>query len=182
MPENYNRYLFYTLPMVILIILTAYLHKIQAYEGIAVYYIRYDVKSSKNRISSDNLLMIPAENEFRSEKFSYIITTGVISARSNENNFSVDEKIRDDALKTVLKNNGLKSVESRDLDTVISYEGMIMTPVKIIKNNYSEKLDNYSYEAGVEFAPIAFPDRWETLHMKYRFKRAVNNFLELFGI
>ena len=177
MPGKYKRYLLFTLPLTAFIIFTAYIPLIQAYEGLETYYVRYDIKSSKNKIIDDNLLMIPAKNEFRAEKFSQIATTGVISADSNWAKISVDKKIRDDALKTILVKNGLKSVKTKDLDTVLSYEGVIITPVKILKHTYNEDHKNYSYEARVEFSPVSFPDRWETLNMKYLIKQKFYDFL-----
>ncbi|MCK5097152.1 MAG: hypothetical protein KAR45_03575, partial [Desulfobacteraceae bacterium] len=53
-------------------------------EGIGLYYIRYDVKTSKHQIVDTNLIMIPGENEFRAENFSVIQTYGAISATYNE--------------------------------------------------------------------------------------------------
>ncbi len=185
MPKKYKKYFLYTLTIIILAIWIASIPTtpaIHAYEGIDTFYIRYDIKSSKNRISDSSLLMIPAKNEFRAEKFSQIIVSGVISADSKQNQISVEKMVKEDSLKSTLVKNGLQSVKAKDLDTVISYEGVIITPVKILKNVYNEKQNNYSYEVQVEFSPIAFPDRWETLNMKYRIKEILHNFLELFGI
>jgi hypothetical protein len=151
-----------------------------AYEGIENYYLRYDVKSSQNKIIDDNLLMIPAKNDFRAEKFSQIVTTGVISAAPGESKESINKRIRNNSLKTILVNKGLKSVETKDLDTVVSYEGAIITPLNILKSTYNEKENSYVYEVQVEFSPIAFPDKWEKLNMKYKVKEIFYNFLEFF--
>ena len=185
MPKNYKKYFLYTLPMAMLAFWIASIHTtpaIQAYEGIETFYVRYDIKSSKNKIADSSLLMIPGKNEFRAEKFSQIIVSGVISADSKLNQISVEKMVREDSLKSILVKNGLQSVKTKDFDTVISYEGVIITPVKILKTVYNEKQNNYSYEVQVEFSPIAFPDKWETLNMKYRLKKILHNFLELFGI
>ncbi|MBU1196064.1 MAG: hypothetical protein KKE62_00375 [Proteobacteria bacterium] len=151
-----------------------------AYEGIETYYTRYDIKSSKNQIVTDNLLMTPAKNDFRAEKFSQIFITGVISATSEESGVSTRERIRNDSLKRILVKNGLKSVKTKDLDTVISYEGIIITPVNVIEQRYDNARNNYIYKVQIEFSPVAFPDRWETLHMKYKIKRIFSDFLDLF--
>jgi hypothetical protein len=183
MPEKDRRHLLCTLMMVSLTVFVVIIPVIPvtiAYEGIKTYYIRYDVKSSKNSVIDDNLLMTPAKNEFRAEKFSQIAISGVISADLNETRILIEKKIKDDALKSVLITKGLKSVKVKDYDTVVSYEGVIITPVKILKKNYNENQNHYAYEAMVEFSPIAFPDRWETLNMKYKLKRVVYDFLELF--
>jgi len=185
MPENYKKKILWTFPMILLTIWITTIHQtpaIHAYEGIDTFYIRYDIKSSKNKITDSSLLMIPAENEFRAEKFSQIIVSGVISADSKQNQISIEKMVREDSLKAILEKNGLQSVKTKDVDTVISYEGVIITPVKILETVYNEDQNNYSYEVQVEFSPIAFPDKWETLNMKYRIKKTLHNFLELFGI
>jgi len=180
MPDNYKRCWLYTLLAVPLIILPASCITACAYEGIETYYVRYDVKSSKNKIVDDALLMVPAEKEFRAENFSQISTTGVISAAPGESKLSVEKRIRDSSLKNILVNKGLKSIKTKDYDTVISYEGVFIAPLNILKNTYNEKQGNYFYAVQVEFSPIAFPDRWETLNMKYKIKEIFHDFFQLF--
>ncbi|MCP4672295.1 MAG: hypothetical protein GY857_13430 [Desulfobacula sp.] len=185
MPKMFQKYLLYILPMAPVILLMVFIHAtpvICADEGIETFYIRYDVKSSKNRIVDAALLMIPAKNEFRAEKFSQITTTGVISAHPAGNGVINDKKIREDALKTILVKNGLQSIKTKDMDTVISYEGVIITPVNILKNIYNKDGDNYSYEVRLEFSPIAFPDKWETLDMKHKIKETIYEFFDLFNL
>jgi hypothetical protein len=149
-------------------------------EGMNTYYIKYDIKSSKNRLVDDNLLMVPSKNDFRTEKFSQILISGVISADPGESNEATQQRIKENALKNILVNNGLKSVKTKDNDTVISYEGVIMTPLTLKKNTYLEERNEYAYEVRVDFCPIAFPDRWEKLNMKHRIKEMVNDFFQLF--
>ena len=180
MPDIYKNYLPVTLLLLPLMMLIASSTTIHAYEGIGTYYIRYDVKSSRNKITGDNLLMIPAKNDFRAENFSQISTTGVISAAPGESKISVEKRIKNNSLKAILVNNGLKSVKAKDVDTVISYEGVIITPLNILKNTYNEDQNNYSYEVQVEFSPIAFPDKWETLNIKHRIKEIFYDFFQLF--
>ncbi|NOX33368.1 MAG: hypothetical protein GXP56_06470 [Deltaproteobacteria bacterium] len=180
MPDNYKLRLSYILLMIPLMVLMAPGAAIHAYEGIEAYYIRYDIKSSKNRVVDDNLLMVPAKDDFRVENFSLTFTTGAISAAPGESTTSINRRIKDNSLKTILVNKGLKSVKTKDYDTVISYEGMIITPLKILKNTYNEKQNNYFYKAQVEFSPIAFPDKWETLNMKYKIKKIFHDFFQLF--
>ena len=149
-------------------------------EGINCFYIRFDIKSSANKIQSENLIMIPAQNDFRAEKFSQISVSGVISAAPGESNESTQKRIRENVLKNILLNNGLKSVKTKDYDTVLSYEGVIITPLRLVKNIYVEEQNGYMYEIGVDFCPIAFPDRWETLNMKYKIKELFYDFMQLF--
>ncbi len=184
MPKMYQKILLYIFPITSIIVLMAFIPMTPvacAYEGIKTFYIRYDVKSSKNKIVDAALLMIPAKNEFRAEKFSQITMTGVISAHPARNGVINDKTIRDDALKTILVKNGLRSIKTKDLDTIISYEGVIITPVNILKNIYNKDGDNYSYEVRLEFSPIAFPDKWETLDMQYKIKKTIYEFFELFN-
>lgn len=179
MPEYYKRLLPYMLVPVQIIFLITPVSTIHAEEGIGTYYIRYDVKSSKNRIINDNLLMVPATNDFRAEKFSRISTTGVISAAPGGSKTSIETRIRDNALKAILINKGLKSVKTKDYDTVISYEGIIIPPLNILKNTYHEDQNQYVYDVQIEFCPIAFPDKWETLNMKCNIKQIIYDFFQL---
>lgn len=149
-------------------------------EGINRYYVKYDIKSSKNVIIDDNLLMTPAKNDFRAEKFSRISSSGVISAAPGESNESAHKRIKENVLKHILMNNGLKSVKTKDYDTVVSYEGVIITPLTLIKNTYVQEQNGYMYEVEVEFSPIAFPDRWEALNLKHKMKELVYDFFQLF--
>ncbi|MCP3876312.1 MAG: hypothetical protein GY699_24625 [Desulfobacteraceae bacterium] len=124
--------------------------------------------------------MIPAKNDFRAENFSQILTKGVIPAASGESKAAINKRIRENSLKTILVNKGLKSVKAKDLDTVVSYEGVIVTPIDIIKNNYQEERNGYFYTAQIEFSPIAFPDKWEPLNTKSKIKKMFHNFFQLF--
>ncbi len=180
MPDTYKNRSLVALLLVPIVIVIASSVTIHASEGIETYYIRYDVKSSKNTIMGDDLLMIPAKNDFRAENFSQISTTGVISAAPGESKVSVEKRIRNNSLKAILVNNGLKSVKVKDVDTVVSYEGVIITPLNILKNTYNEEKNNYFYKVQVEFSPIAFPDKWETLNIKHRIKEIFYNFFQLF--
>jgi len=153
-----------------------------SYEGINTYYLRYDVKSSKNQIIDDNLVMVAAKNEFRAENFSFIPISGEISADSDGSNPSIENRIQAQAFKTILIKSGLKSINSKDLDTVISYEGVIITPIKIIKKTFNEIENTYRFEASIEFSPIAFPDKWESLHGKNKLKQLFSDFFQLFKL
>lgn len=163
-----------------IVLLSAFPLPISAYEGLHRYYVRYDVKSSKNKIVDDHLLMVPAQNDFRAENFSVITVSGAISADPAGTDRSVANRIQEDCLQSVLVQKGLKSIKTKDTDTIISYEGVISTPVRISKNTYISHLNNFSYTAQVEFSPIAFPDRWDTLNIQYRLKKRLNDFFDLF--
>ena len=179
MPADYKRLLLY-LWCFILSTIWVFIPATYPKEGIDTYYIKYDVKSSKNAVVDDNLLMVPSKNDFRAEKFSQISVSGVISASPGEPNETTQKRIKENALKNILVNNGLKSIKTKDYDTVISYEGVIMTPLTLIKNTYNEAQNGYMYEVRVDFCPLAFPDRWETLSMKHKLKSMVYDFFQLF--
>lgn len=151
-----------------------------AYDGIESYYIRYDVKSSKNSITSENLLMMPAENEFRAENFSRQTVSGAINAASGESNDSIRKRIKEDALKTVLVQNGLKSISAKNLETVISYEGAIITPIHLAVNRVDNETKDYTYTATITFSSLSFPDKWESLKLKNKIKNILSNFFDLF--
>jgi len=170
-------------PFVLMIFASLYLlftNDILADEGIQKFYIRYENKSSNNKIVDTNLIMVPSKNDFRAEKFSQISTKGVISAGPGELNASVEKRIKESFLKTILIKNGLKSIKTKDYDTIISYEGVIITPLNILKKTYNQEQKNYFYEAQVKFSPIAFPDQWNKLNMKYKVKKIFHDFFQLF--
>ncbi|MFH2058467.1 MAG: hypothetical protein ABIJ59_06175 [Pseudomonadota bacterium] len=180
MPDFNKPFLIFLILFAMTAISIGIIPTVLAYEGIENYYIRYDVHSSKNKITADNLIMIPAKNDFRAEKFSQQPITGILSAAPGESKSLIDKQIKEDALKTVLVEYGLKSLTSKDLDTIISYEGAIITPINIIKRTYSQEENTYAYTVQVEFSPIAFPNEWETLGMKYKIKAIVYDFFQLF--
>lgn len=180
MPEKYKRHLSYTLWMVSLFILLSSSASTKAQEGIGTYYIRYDVKSSKNKIADDNLLMIPSKNDFRAVSFSQIFSAGFISTAPDGSGVSVETRIRENALKTILVNHGLKSLKTKDYDTVVSYEGVIITPLIIHKKTYNEEQNKCFYNVEAEFSPIAFPDKWETMNMTHKLKKTIYEFFEFF--
>lgn len=149
-------------------------------EGINYFYIRFDIKSSNNKIQDENLIMTPVNHDFRAEKFSLVSISGVISATPGESIEPVEKRIKENALKNILVNHGLKSVKTKDYDTVVSYEGVVITPLTLKKSIYIEANNGYEYEAGVEFSPIAFPDRWESLNFKAKIKGMLDDFFQFF--
>ena len=149
-------------------------------EGIELYHIRYDVKTSKHQIVDTNLIMIPGENEFRAEKFSTIQTYGAISATYNESENTLIKFAKENAIISLLRGNGLRSVNTRDYDTVISYEGVIKTPVIILGKGFEKKSGSYFIKIQTDFSPVAFPDKWKHLKTKSQIKKFFSNFISLF--
>ncbi|MCF8044361.1 MAG: hypothetical protein K9J83_00770 [Desulfarculaceae bacterium] len=156
----------------------------QANEEIRHYYVRYDIKSSGNRLVDSNLTMVPAENEFRAENFSPVAAKGVISAVPGSSPETTVDRLtllaKRDALKRLLRDKGLKSVTSRDSDTVVSYEGAVKTPVKLVTRQYNKETGRFEASFQVVFSPTAFPDRWDELEFKDRVKQLFSDFLIFF--
>ncbi|MCA1786968.1 MAG: hypothetical protein LC657_13425, partial [Desulfobacteraceae bacterium] len=67
--------------------------------SIDTYYIRYDIIYVNHRIADENLLMVPAQNEFRMENFSQVRIAGVISMTPGESKNRLWNRARDQALK-----------------------------------------------------------------------------------
>lgn len=151
----------------------------QADEGISLFYSRYDVRSAKHSIIDDNLLMIPAKNDFRAEKFSLLSFEGVIKAEPGESKENLEKRIRETTIKTILKRHGLKSVKTKDYETVVSYEGVVKTPLTIIHKSFNTEENTYHYSAQIEFAPIAFPDKWPAKQKKNRIKSLFSDLIDL---
>lgn len=177
MPMKRNIFLLFlsTMILLVVIVLNGF-----GYEGISTYYVRYDVKSVNNRITNDNLLIIPAEDEFRVENFSIISMSGDISAEGFSQTGSKDQMIRDHVLKTILVEKGLKSVTSKDAETTISYEGSVKLPATIQQKRYHQSTNRLTYEAEIEFSPISFPDKWDSMRVKKNIKNFFYEFFNLF--
>ncbi len=124
--------------------------------------------------------MVPAENEFRAENFSPIPVSGLVLAGPQESNQTLDNLARKKAFKRLLEQHGLKSVKTHNQETIISYEGLISTPITLRISPYNADLTGYPYTAEIQFAPIAFPDQWDTLKTKFRIKQIFHDFILLF--
>ena len=154
-----------------------------AKEEIRLYYVRYDVKSTGHSLVDSNLTMVPAKNEFRAENFSQVAVKGAISSVPGTSPETSMDRLtllaKRDALKRLLRSKGLKSVTSRDTDTVVSYEGAVKTPVELIERQYNKETGQFEAKFQVVFSPTAFPDRWDELEFKDRAKKLFSDFLEL---
>ncbi|MCP3943375.1 MAG: hypothetical protein GY710_18075 [Desulfobacteraceae bacterium] len=152
----------------------------KASEGLDRYYVRYDIKSSKNKITDERLTMVPANKDFRVEKFSLTLVSNLIPVDFKESKQTINNLAKKTALKLILEQKGLKSVKTYNHETIISYEGIIITPISLVTLTYDDDRGGYEYTAGIQFAPIAFPDRWENLQIKHRIKEFFHDFFLLF--
>ena len=100
-------------------------------QGINLYYIKYDIQSSKNKIIKTNFIMVPAQHKFRLKNFKTISLKGSSFASLNNSTRELIASSKQNAFKALLEKNGLKSVKSTNntynnttvaCDTVISYE------------------------------------------------------------
>ncbi|MBI9092171.1 MAG: hypothetical protein JEZ12_23410 [Desulfobacterium sp.] len=158
-------------------------------EGIRVYYLRYDIKSSNNRIVDTNLLMVPADNDFRAENFTTVSTRGSVTAVPGDSTRERLDRARENALKLLLEENGLKSVstvssvfsnKTAGIDTVLSYEGAVIPPMETLSSSYDPQTQCFSAVFKARFTPLAFPDRWKRLQIKTKIKQALQGFISLF--
>ena len=181
MPESHNKPILSFLTKIILILFITFAPAVvSCSEGIELYYIRYDVKTSQYQIVDTNLIMIPSENEFRAEKFSIIQAYGAISATYNESENSLTKFAKENAIISLLRKNGLHSVVNKDYETVVSYEGVIKTPVIILEKGLVQENSSYFVKIQANFSPVAFPDKWENLKIKNQIKEFFSNFISLF--
>lgn len=160
-----------------------------ASQGINCYYIRYDIKSSNNRIVDSTLLMVPANQEFRTAIFSTQRARGGTTAVPGDSAEQSLARARENALKQLLEQRGLKSVSTRSsvfsgqtaaMETVISYEGAFLPPIEAVEQGYSPQTGSFTAVFLVRFSPIAFPDQWEWLKFKTRLKSIFQDIITLF--
>lgn len=149
-------------------------------EGISIYYIRFDLKSSSQRITDGKLTMVPAHKDFRAANFSYFPVSGIIPALPQEAARTIEDKAKQNALIQLLEQKGLKSVKALNNDTIISYEGCVRMPVSLFISPYDDKNKGFPYTARVFFSPLSFPDQWESLGRRFKIKELLNNFFHFF--
>jgi hypothetical protein len=147
---------------------------------ISTYYIRFDLKSSSQRITDGKLTMVPAEEEFRAAKFSCFPISGIIPALPQEANRTIEAKVKQNAFIQLLEQQGLKSVKALNYDTIVSYEGCVQVPISLFISPYDDKSKGFPYTARVVFSPLNFPDQWESLRHRFKIKKLLDNFFLFF--
>lgn len=149
-------------------------------KGISTYYIRFDLKSSSQRITDGKLTMVPVHEEFRAAKFSCFPISGIIPAPPQEATQAIEVKVKQNAFIQLLEQNGLKSVTTFNYDTIISYEGCVQMPISLFISPYDDTNKGFPYTARVLFSPLNFPDQWESLHRRFKIKKLLDNFFLFF--
>ncbi|WP_246294022.1 hypothetical protein [Desulfobacter latus] len=147
---------------------------------ITTYYIRFDLKSSSQRITDGKLTMVPAHEEFRAANFSYFPISGIIPALPQEMAQIIETKAKQNAFIQLLEQKGLKSVKTLNYDTIISYEGCVRMPVALFISPYDDKNKGFPYTARILFSPLSFPDQWESLRRRFKIKKLFGNFFLFF--
>nr|WP_321404135.1 hypothetical protein [uncultured Desulfobacter sp.] len=147
---------------------------------ISTYYIRFDLKSSNHRISDGKLTMVPDHDTFRAANFSFFPVSGIISALPQESVRTIETKIKQNAFIQLLEQKGLKSVKTFNNDTIISYEGCVQLPIALYISPYDVEKKGFPYSAKILFSPLSFPDQWESLHRRFKFKELLDNFFLFF--
>ncbi len=153
-----------------------------------LFYARVDIQYSNNRIKRSNLIMIPAENDFRPKKLTHVVISGTAGLSHNNPELSIETRAADSAIQLLLERQGLKSLKSNSTtfnnsthnEIVMSYEGTVKLPWKIIKKKFDKKNKLCTITIDIEFAPTTFPDKWQMLRFKYKIKQLFKNFILLF--
>lgn len=150
------------------------------FRGLDLYYVRLDQHYRAHRAIGARVTMVPAENEFRAANFSQVLVEGSVRADRQSGETTVANLVRKETFARILETHGLKSVKTLDQETVVSYEGVIISPADIAISSYDPKHNGYPYTARVQFSPLSFPDQWETLKRRYSVKQILNDFFLLF--
>ena len=154
-----------------------------------LYYVRFDIRSKDNRVERSNLLMIPADGEYRADKFSsHVITGSADNAQAGQKGMSLQTRAEHNAIKLFLEHHGLESVKSQSAtvnglahtEAVVSYEGAIWLPYKRISHHFDSKDGLYTVSIEVLFAPLAFPDKWQEMALKYKINHFFRKFFSFF--
>ncbi len=152
----------------------------------SLYYAKFNDKVTSGILSATDLVMVPAENEYRTETFRCIKITGTSDNHLNSN---PENTAKRNAIAILLTRHGLRSVKNRKNlannrsfqdETVMSYEGVLKYPFKILNKGYLEDGKTYHIEMEFWFSPVAFPDRWSFLYYRNMVKNAFHEFISFF--
>ena len=148
--------------------------------GISKYHIRLDRHFSSHRSVKTIVTMVPAENDYRAAQFSLVLVDGIVKADRESAATRIAAMARKAVFTQILESRGLKSIQTLDKNTIVSYEGIIISPADIAISTYTPEKGGYLYTAGVKFSPLAFPDQWESRQRRYHAKKLLNDFFLLF--
>lgn len=151
----------------------------------SVYYIRLDQKSRNGTYETDSMTMIPADEDYRRLSFRTFVIKGRINAASKTDPLTA---AKHDAFEMLLLKEGIKSIRNKsqkDMDntyeeSVISYEGYIRTPYRILTQGYSKDGTLFNIDMEVDFAPISYPSEWSFRYIRKKFSDSMAYILSLF--
>ncbi len=151
----------------------------------SLYYVKLNIIAVNNTISESKLDILPAENEFRIQKFECIRVTGMADGNTT---IDIESAAKHNAISKILTRYGLKSIKSkhrivntRSRDVVVlRYEGVIKYPINILRQGYTMDHAIYTIETEILFSPIPFPDRWSLLYLKHIIKNYFREVVLLF--
>ncbi|MBF0467359.1 MAG: hypothetical protein HQK61_00495 [Desulfamplus sp.] len=164
-------------------------------DTLPVYYVRFDIKSVDNRMARSNLLIVPSDNEFRQEGFlDFVISGSADYSATGTKGVDIQTRAAHNAIKNFLEANGLQSVKSQSTtvnglahgqsmvngQTVVSFEGAVKLPYKVIQGSFNKQTGIYSVTIELSFAPLAFPDKWKDMLFRHQIKMLFNEFKSFF--
>ncbi len=154
-------------------------------EPVATYYTRFDVNSCDGVISGTELLMIPANQEFRVEDF---IPIRIRGNAKFDGKIDIESAAEHNAVSRLLTSYGLNSITSREQlinglpgnKVTMSYQGVVKYPLKVLNKGYLGNNNLFSIDLEIQFAPIEFPDKWSALYLKFIMHQVFKDFISLF--
>lgn len=149
-------------------------------------YLRSDTKTKNNIVVESNLLVVPADDDFRIKKYDYYIITGQAQTNSKPDILSA---AKHNAFINLLISRGVKSIKNKSElkstiqygESVLSYEGFIKSSYIITKQTYNKNKTELSIEIGVWFAPIAYPSEWSFYYFKKKLYELTQNVISVFN-
>lgn len=150
-----------------------------------ILYIRLDIKTINGREVENNLLMLPAEEEFRIASFDHYNVTGSCPENAKPDQLSA---AKHDAFKNVLRSFGVRSIRNKSQsrksqlheESVLSYEGFIKTTYEIVSQGFDPENQVFNVKMGIDFAPLAYPSEWRIRYYKKKLYDTLKNMISVF--
>ena len=149
------------------------------------YYLRSDVKTENGIVIETNILMVPADADYRMKQYNLFLITGYAERGAAPDVMSA---ARHNAFSNLLIEKGIKSIHNMSEsinttqhdETVLSYEGYIKSGYTITNQGYTENNSTFTVEIEVWFAPIAYPSEWSMYYFKKKLSDITRNVLSVF--
>ncbi len=149
------------------------------------FYLRSDLKTVNGIVKETNLLMVPADDDFRKKKYKFYLITGQAGSDATPNVLSA---AKHNAFSNLLVEKGVKSIYSMSEstntaqhdETILSYEGYIKSGYTVSNLGYIDSNSTYTVEIEVWFAPIAYPSEWTMYYFKKKLSDIARNVISVF--